>query len=113
MLESYFKFPERLARMRSGPLAEHIGDLAAKLYRRGFTRATGQRILSLTTRFNQFAAGAGVEDAAGIDEALLERFINEELRAEGTFREAGGLLRHMLGAPSVRRRHSPSGRSSA
>jgi len=96
MLESYFKSPERRAQMCSGPLAEHIGDLAAKLYRRGFTRATGQRILSLTTRFNHFAAGAGVEEAAGIDDALVERFINEELRAEGTFREAGSLLRHML-----------------
>ncbi len=96
MLEFYFKSPWRLEQMRSGPWAEHIGDLAAKLYRRGFTRATGQRILSLTGRFNGFAAGAGVEEAAGIDEALLERFVNEELRAEGTFKEAGSLLRHLL-----------------
>lgn len=96
MLEFYFKSPWRLGQMRNGQWAEHIGDLAAKLYRRGFTRATGQRILSLTARFNGFAAGAGVDEAAGIDEALLERFINEELRAEGSFREAGSLLRHML-----------------
>ena len=96
MLEFYFKSPKRLERLRCGPLAEHIADLAAKLHRRGFTRATGQRILSLTGRLNGFAAGAGVEEAAGIDDALAERFINEELRAEGTFREAGSLLRHML-----------------
>ncbi len=62
MLEFYFKSPGRLEQMRSGPLAEHIGYLAAKLYRRGFTRATGQRILSLTGRFNGFAAAAGVEE---------------------------------------------------
>lgn len=96
MLEFYFKSPKRLEQLRSGPLAEHIVDLAAKLYRRGFTRATGQRILSLTGRFNGFAAGVGVEETAGIDDALAERFINEELRAEGTFRDAGSLLRHML-----------------
>jgi site-specific recombinase XerD len=96
MLEFYFKSPKRLEQLRSGPLAEHIAELAAKLYRRGFTRATGQRILSLTGRFNGFAAGAGVEDGAGIDDALAERFINEELRAEGAFRDAGSLLRHML-----------------
>jgi len=96
MLEFYFKSPGRLEQLRSGPLAEHISDLAAKLYRRGFTRATGQRIVSLTGRFNRFAAGAGVEETAGIDDALAERFINEELRAEGTFRDAGSLLRHML-----------------
>ena len=96
MLEFYFKSPKRLEELRRGPLAEHIADLAAKLYRRGFTRATGQRILSLTGRFNGFAAGADVEETAGIDEALVERFINEELRSEGTFRDAGSLLRHML-----------------
>ena len=96
MLEFYFKSPKRLEQLRSGPLAEHIGHLAAKLYRRGFTRATGQRILSLTGRFNGFAAGADVGETAGIDEALVERFINEELRSEGTFRDAGGLLRHMV-----------------
>jgi len=96
MLEFYFKSRKRLKQLRCGPLAEHIGHLAAKLHRRGFTRATGQRILSLTGRFNGFAAGAGVEETAGIDDALAERFINEELRAEGTFREAGSLLRHML-----------------
>ncbi len=96
MLEFYFKSPKRLEQLRSGPLAEHIGRLAAKLCQRGFTRAIGQRILSLTGRFNGFAAGADVEEPAGIDDALAERFINEELRAEGTFREAGSLLRHML-----------------
>ncbi len=96
MLEFYFKSPKRLERLRCGPLAEHIADLAGKLYRRGFTRATGQRILSLTGRFNGFAAGVDVEESAGIDDALAERFINEELRADGTFRDAGSLLRHML-----------------
>lgn len=96
MLEFYFKSAWRQEQLRSGPWAEHVSGLAARLHRRGFTPATGQRILSLTARFTEFAAGAGVERAAGMDEALVERFIDEELRVEGTFREAGSLLRHLL-----------------
>lgn len=96
MLEFYFKSARRLEQLRGSPWAEHVSGLAARLHRRGFTQATGQRILSLAARFNGFAAGAGVEEASSIDEALVGRFINEDLRAEGTFREAGSLLRHML-----------------
>ena len=74
MLEFYFKSPWRLEQIRGGPRAEHIGNLAAKLYRRGFTRATGQRILSLT---GTDVTDAGLERLKGLSK--LQR-----LKLQGT-----------------------------
>jgi len=96
MLEYYVKCPKRLERLRAAPLDEHTEGLATRLHRLGFTRKTGQRILGLTGRLNEFAAGSGIEDATGVDARLVERFINEELRAEGSFRQAESYLKHLL-----------------
>ena len=96
MLEYYFECPRRLARLRAGPLGDHTEGLAARLHGQGFTPRTGQRILSLTGRLNGFAADLGIDDATGVDAGLVERFINEELRAEGSFRQAESYLQHLL-----------------
>ncbi len=99
MLEFYFKSPKRLEQLRSAYMAEHIGHLAAKLYRRGFTRATGQRILSLTGRFNGFAAGADVEEPESATELATERFV-ADLAEILTWIDRGPavLIGHSMGA---------------
>jgi len=96
MLEYYIECPRLLARLRATPLGRNIEGLARRLQGQGFTRRTGQRILGLTGRLNEFVAGLGVEDATGVDAGLVGRFINEELRAEGSFRQAESYLQHML-----------------
>ncbi len=96
MLEYYIECPRLLARLREAPLGEHIEGLARKLHGQGFTRKTGQRILGLTGKLNGFVARSGVEDATEVDSGLVERFINEELRAEGSFRQAESYLQHLL-----------------
>lgn len=96
MLEYYIECPRLLARLRAAPLGGHIEGLARRLHGQGFTRKTGQRILGLTGRLNGFVARSSVEDATGVDAGLVERFINEELRAEGPFRQAESYLQHLL-----------------
>lgn len=96
MLEYFFEFPTQLERLRRRPLSEHLDGLAGELIRLGFTRASGQRILTLTGKFNNFAFSAGIETVQRIDQALVDRFINEELASYGTFRDAPNVMRHML-----------------
>jgi len=96
MLEHFFRCPKRLERMRSRPLGEHMDGLAKRLYEAGFTEATAQRILSLTSKFNEFALGVRIEDTTGIGERLVERFVNEELKAQGRHQYARSLMQHLL-----------------
>ena len=75
MLEYYIECPRLLARLRATPLGKDIEGLARRLQGQGFTRRTGQRILGLTGRLNEFVAGLGVKDATGVDAGLVERFM--------------------------------------
>lgn len=96
MIEYFTECPKLQARLRAVPLGEHIDGLARRLHEQGFTRKTGQRILGLTCRLNGFLSRSGVEDATKVNAALVDRFINEELRAEGPFRQAESYLQHLL-----------------
>lgn len=97
MLEHYLKSARLLDRLRSGPLSGHLDDLAARLHRQRFTWASGRRILGLAGKFNEFALGVGVEEAAQIDAGLVEHFVNKELKAKGIYgRDGESLLRHLL-----------------
>ena len=97
MLEYYIETAERIEQLRLRPLGLHIESLATKLHEKGYTHGTGQRILSLTGRFNEFVRSVGIEDAGEVDASLVERFINQELRAQGTFRNAEIFLQHLVG----------------
>jgi len=96
MLEYFFEFPTQREQLRRRPLSEHMDGLAAKLLRLGFTRRSGQQILSLTGKFNDFAFSKGVGSADRIDEALVDRFIDVELASYGTFLNAPSTIRHVL-----------------
>ena len=97
MLEFYFKSPKRLEQLRSGPLAEHIGRSGSQAPPTGLHAGDRPAHSEPDGQVQRDLRPAPVSrEPAGIDDALAERFINEELRAEGTFREAGSLLRHML-----------------
>ena len=96
MLEYYFESTDWMGRLRLRPLGLHIESLATKLHERGFTRGTGQRILSVTGRFNEYVRSVGIEHAREVDAALVGRFIDQELRAQGTFQNAESVLQHLL-----------------
>ena len=96
MIEYFFHAPHRLRHLRRKPLSHYIEALAEKLLRVGFTRASGQRILSLVGKFNEFAGSLGVENPECIDEGLVKRFFKGELPSKGTFRDAPTVMRHLL-----------------
>jgi site-specific recombinase XerD len=97
MLEAFFESKVRLLSVRRGPLAEHVDSLASKLQRAGYTRSNGRKILTLVGKFNNYVRLKGVERAGDIDEALIGRFLEEELAEEGVFSSAPNtLLRHLM-----------------
>jgi len=96
MLEYFFEFSTQRERLRCRPLSEHIDGLAGKLLRLGFTRGSGQQILSMAGKFNDFAFLKGIVSADRIDEALVDRFIKVELASYGTFKNASSKMRHVL-----------------
>ncbi|MDA2924930.1 hypothetical protein MYX65_09805 [Acidobacteria bacterium AH-259-L09] len=96
MLEYFFKAPYRLRQLRHKPLCRHIDVLATELRQLGFTRASGQRILWLTGKFNDFALSVGVENAQRINEWLVERFLKEQLTSSCSRRDARSAMQHLL-----------------
>jgi len=96
MLEYFFQASHRLRELRGKPLSEHIESLAEKLRRLGFKRGGGARILRMVGKFNDFARSVGVENPEGVDEGLIDRFFNKELRLQGVFRDAPTMRRHLL-----------------
>jgi site-specific recombinase XerD len=96
MLKYFFQAPYQLRQLRRKPLSQQIEALAEKLHRLGFKRASGQCILRLAGKFNDFARSVGVETAEGIDERLVKHFFKKVLLSSGTFRDAPSAMRHLL-----------------
>jgi len=95
MVDDYFVAPSCLRRYHHGPLAPYIDGLTMFLHDRGYKRSSVRLVLCLVSRFNSYAAGAGVREANEIDEALVSRFLRR-LLAEGRFRDAPRAMKHML-----------------
>jgi integrase/recombinase XerD len=81
MLDSYFKYPGVLRRMRRGPLAGDIDGFAEELARLGYTRATARRYLSLMATFSRYAEKVGHARPKTIDVALVDRFLLQMRRS--------------------------------
>jgi site-specific recombinase XerD len=96
MLESYFKYRGVLRRMRRGPLAGDIDDLAAEFVSVGYTRATARRYLSLVAKLSRYAERRGLVRSKTLDGALLERFLRQVSRSARTRSVARSALAHML-----------------
>ncbi|WP_437631625.1 hypothetical protein [Sorangium sp. So ce854] len=96
MLESYFKYPGVLRRMRRGPLADDIDRLAEELGRLGYTRATARRYLSLVATFSRYAQRMGVACPETLDIALVERFLTQMPTSAGTRSVARSALGHAI-----------------
>ena len=96
MLEIYFQAPTRLRQLRRGLLSAHINSLAAHLHQQGYSHRSAREILALVGKFSLFARAVGVEDVHQIDGALAERFLTEELPAEGRFERAPTAIRLLL-----------------
>jgi integrase/recombinase XerD len=97
MLETFFESETRLRQLRRGILGRHIDGLATELREAGYTRTSGRALLTLIGKFSLFATGQGVADATQVNEALIARFLQEELPIEGTFRNAANAMDHLLG----------------
>jgi site-specific recombinase XerD len=96
MLDLYLKYPGVLKRMRRGPLATELDNLAGDLKRLGYTQATARRYLSLAATFNRFIDGAGYERPDAIGPALVERFLVGLPRSEATRTLARTAVNHVL-----------------
>ncbi|MDP8241270.1 MAG: hypothetical protein P9X24_19450, partial [Candidatus Hatepunaea meridiana] len=96
MLVYYFKQHWRLLQLRQGPFAEHLDGLARELHSKRYCHKGSQQTLSIIGRFSIFAQMQGIDSASQIDEALVERFLKEELAPEGVFKYAPRALRHMM-----------------
>lgn len=96
MLSTYFKYPAVLRRMRHGPLAEEIDEIASGLERAGYAWLAAKRYLSLTATFSRYAAQAGCLRARMIDRALVERFLDELPLSASTASVARTALGHVL-----------------
>ena len=101
MLELYFTSPTRLKQMRRGPLTPHLDQLATELRDAGYRHASGAAILSFAGQFNAYLHRQHLE-VGSIDEALGQRFIEDELKAVGEYGHAYNMLWHLL---SYLRRH--------
>ncbi len=96
MLEYYYKDMARMRQIRRGPVAGHIDGLAEALKMDNYAGGRGKFILSLVGKFSRFAETTGVSEAELINEALVDRFINEKLAGEGKFHDAATAMRHMM-----------------
>lgn len=97
MLDSYFKYPGVLRRMRRGPLAGDIDDLADEFAALGYTCATAKRYLSLLATFSRYAERVGGHvHPETIDVALVERFLQNVRRSAWTRTVARSALGHAV-----------------
>jgi integrase/recombinase XerD len=109
MLEEFFKYPAVLRRMRLGPLADDIDEIAAELVRNGYARKSAIRYLSLIASFSRHAARLGCKEPQSIGNALGEGFIARISKAEGTRSVARTAVGHAL--RHVMRQHPPGAAS--
>jgi site-specific recombinase XerD len=96
MLDSYFKYPQVLRRMRRGPLAGHIDGFAEEFARLGYTRATVKRYLSLVATFGQYAERVGHARPETIDSAVVKCFLLQMKMSAGTRIVAQSALNHVV-----------------
>ena len=75
MLEHFFRSSKHLSYLRKGPFVEAIDFIADKMHRLGYGRKYGCKILSIIGKFNRYARDLGIETAAGFDESVMRRFI--------------------------------------
>jgi integrase/recombinase XerD len=84
MLEHFYQSSRRLRQLRQTPFAAHIDALAEKFHKLGYGRKYGRRLLWIVGKFNDFARAIGIETAAGVNESLMRRFVEDPTR-QGTF----------------------------
>jgi site-specific recombinase XerD len=73
LLETFFKRPCTITRLRQGPLAGHIDLLADRLATHGFSRVHSRIQLRLVGHFNRWLDQKGISTKQ-LDEALIERY---------------------------------------
>lgn len=96
MLESFFKYPKVLARLRQGPLIDYIDEVADDLARKGYARLSIVRYLSLIGSFSEYADAQGCADPKLINRSLVERFLTERPTSSGMRAQARTALGHVV-----------------
>jgi len=79
MLEDFYQSSKHLLLLRQPPLAAVADGLADKFHRLGYGKRYSQRILWIVGKFNDYARGLGVKSAAGLNENLLQRFMENPI----------------------------------
>jgi len=82
--------------LRRGPLSPHLDVLAGQLRLAGYRKTSGATILSLAGQFNTYLQRQHL-GADTVDEALGQKFIEEELEPIGRYKCAYNMLWHLLG----------------
>ena len=75
MIESYFQYRGVLRRIRCGPLATELDEIAEELRLTGYSYLSAKRYLSLMATFSRYASQCGCDDLDSIDRNLVERFL--------------------------------------
>ncbi len=73
MLDSYFKYPRVLRRLRGGALGKEMDRIAAHFADLGYNPASAKIYISRLAKFSEFAARDG--GAARIDQDVIDRFL--------------------------------------
>ncbi|MGI9285027.1 MAG: site-specific integrase [Pseudomonadales bacterium] len=84
MLNTYFKYGAVLKRLRAGPLADAMDDIADGFTLEGYAQLSAVRYLSLLGSFNRYIQVAGCTTPEAISEELMARFLKEFPRTEST-----------------------------
>lgn len=96
MLESFFKYPKVLGRLRQGPLVDDIDWVAGELARKRYARLSSVRYLSLIATFSRYAEAHGFIDPKKIDCVLAERFLAQLTVSPSLRRQARTALGHLF-----------------
>jgi integrase/recombinase XerD len=79
MLEHFYQSSKQLLRLRQAPLAAIVDGLADKFHRLGYGKRYSQRILWIVGKFNDYARALGIKSAAGLNQSLLQRFMENPI----------------------------------
>ncbi len=100
MIEHYFVQPTVLRRLRTGPLAPYLDDLAGELQRLHYSRKSIRRQLRNVAAFGRWLRNQNIA-LSEVTEAVLERYVAPMHRSSCPFRRAGYRPHNGRGLPRV------------
>jgi site-specific recombinase XerD len=100
LIETYFAAPHVLDRMRSGPMASYLGELAAELQSQGYSRKSIRRQLRNADAFGRWLIEADVP-LAEVTDAILNPSVGKLHRTPCAARPKGWRPHNARGLPRL------------